>query len=704
MNKKTELLTRLYTVVGIFLLLSCVIGFRVFKVSILENEKWKNKGSANLKWKELEADRGTIYADDGSILATSLQFFEIRIDMVTLKQNLYKKSIDSLAFYLSTTIRPDQSRSEWKKALTQAKAKGNRYFFIAKDLSVEQLKLIKTFPIFKAKKNDSGLIVVKSSKRSKPYRELASRTIGTNRDNAEKIGIEGAFDKFLKGPSEKVLQKKLSNNIWIPVEEPQEMGTYRGDDVVTTINIRHQDIVHTELMTAMTKYSSKKGVAILMEVKTGQIKAISNLARDESSISEVQNFAVAERSEPGSTFKLATAIALIEGGHADLNTLVDLNGGRPVRFSDRLIKDSKEHGIGTTTFKQAFAISSNIGMARLANLAFNKDELGRKEFRRRINELMIDQKTGIEIEGEPTPSIKDPVKDEKSWYGTTIPYMAHGYETAVTPLQMLNLYNAVANNGTLMRPYLVSKIKSDTEDKKVFTPRVLKDKIVSDETLAKVKELLNEVVLTGSATNIKTEQFGIAGKTGTTRVNYTNKEEYAKYNASFAGYFPSDKPIYSLIVVVYEPEGAFYGNSVAAPVFKNIAEKIMAFEVQSYSAINEPENNKTSIKTPNTIPTEEAGYGLDFKGIFDFLGIPYKDKADKKWVYVDPYESKMIIENKQIKTKTVPDVRGMGARDAVFVLENLGLGVTIQGSGKVTRMSLSPGTSIRGQRIELYLN
>ncbi|HMP29114.1 MAG TPA: penicillin-binding transpeptidase domain-containing protein, partial [Saprospiraceae bacterium] len=490
MDKKTELLSRLFFVVSIFLVLAMVIGYRVFKVAVLEQENWKSKGSVNLQWKELDADRGTIYADDGSILATSLQFFEIRIDMRSMNDQLFKNKVDSLAFFLSTTIRPDKGRLEWKRALEKAKNSKNTYFLIAKNLTSEQYQLLKTFPIFREGKYKSGMIEIKDARRTKPYKELASRTIGTNRDNAQKIGLEGAFDKFLRGPVDKVLQRKLSHGVWVPVNEPEDMGTKRGDDIISTINIKLQDIVHAELSAAVEQYHAKKGVAVLMEVKTGQIKAISNVALLDGKCQEVQNYAIGEKGEPGSTFKLATAMALLESGKVNLETNVDLNGGNPLKFSDKFIRDSEVHNRSTVTFKEAFALSSNIGIARLANQVFNQNLDGRSAFVSYLHNLGVATKTGVEIEGEAEPYFKDPVKNEREWYGTTVPWMAHGYEVAMTPLQVLNLYNTVANDGKMMKPYLVSKIKSDVKDIKVFEPRVIKERIASIETIKMAQEML----------------------------------------------------------------------------------------------------------------------------------------------------------------------------------------------------------------------
>lgn len=701
MNQKTELLARAYFVVVIFSLLSMVIAYRVFKVSILEGDKWRQKGAVNVKWKELNADRGDIIADDGSLLATSIQFFEIRFDATVAKSAYFDNGIDSLAFFLAASLGKNKSKYTWKKELQAARKLKKRYHLIARNLNIDQRNLLRNFPIFRGGSSKGGLIEVKFGRRAKPFRELASRTIGEDRENAQKIGLEGYFDKFLRGPVDKVLQKRLTKDLWVPVYDPSEIGSRRGDDVITTLNVHLQDVVHEALSSSILKYNADKGVVILMETATGKIKAISNVTNTNGVITERLNTGIGERTEPGSTFKLATALALMETGKVDLDTKVNLFGGGPVKFNDKSIKDSEHHGKNTVTFKEAFAISSNIGMATLANQVFNKNTDTRLEFLGYLKQFGLDRVTQIEIEGEPLPLLKNPVKDEKTWYGTTIPWMAHGYELLLTPLQILTFYNGVANGGKVVKPYLVSEIKGEDGTSKSFEPRVLVDKMASTDNILKAQELLKEVVLTGTATNIKSENFMIAGKTGTTRVNYSNKEEYAKYNASFCGYFPAENPKYSMIVVLYNPQGVFYGSAVAAPIFKSIAEKTIAGQFDVTKPINLA---KDSIRAKQTLPEANAGYADDFRGLFDYIGIPYKNKTNNEWAYVDPFEQKMLIENKKITKANVPDVRGMGARDAVFVLENLGLGVSVQGSGRVTRMSVTPGTPIRGQRIEIYLN
>jgi cell division protein FtsI (penicillin-binding protein 3) len=704
MDRRTELLARAYFVVTVFTILAIVIAFRVIKISIIEGDKWRAKGSKNVQWMEVDADRGNIYSDDESLLATSLQFFEIRMDVTVPKKSLFKENVDSLALMLSKTIRDDKTASQWSKELYQARKNRNRFLFIAKGIDTEQAEMIRKFPLFRNGKYGGGYVELRYGTRKKPFNQLASRTIGSDRENAQKVGLEGYFDKFLKGPTDKRLMKKVDdiNDIWVPVYDPSEFEIRKGDDIVTTINIHLQDVVHAELEKQLIKSQASSGTAILMEVKTGAIKAISNLTLQDSTGVEVMNIAIANASEPGSTFKLATVLALLEDSLADEETLVNVNGGAMV-FSDRIMHDSENPKKNIMTMKEAFTTSSNVGIAKLANDAYNRNESGRIQYRNRLSQFGLDRMTEIEIDGEGVPKIKDPVKDKKTWYGTTIPWMAHGYETAITPLQMLNFYNAVANDGKMMKPYLVSEIRGEDGAIKSFEPKVMIERIAKYNNIAKVKKMMIGVFEEGTARALKSNHVLLAGKTGTTRVNYTNKEEFAKYNASFCGYFPADNPEYSMIVVLYEPKGAFYGATVAAPVFKAVAEKAMAWRFEIAPSYNK--NDTTSQgKLALTIPDQNVGYGDDFIKLFDYVGLNYKKKNAKPWVSVNPFETKMIVEDKKISKNSVPDVRGMGARDAMYVLENLGLSVSVFGRGKVVRQSLVPGTQAKRQKIEIVLN
>ncbi len=704
MDRKNELLIRAYLVLLAFVILSAVILVRVVKVSVIEGEKWRKLSGVNVKMMPVYADRGNIYAEDGSLLATSLPFFEIRMDLMVPSQERFDNGIDSLSYYLSKHIDNSKSPREWKSQLSEVrkngiefKKPGSRYHLIAKRIDFDQLKMLKEFPILRYGRYGGGLIIEKHNKRDKPYKMLASRTIGVDRENADKIGLEGYFDNFLKGDTDEKLMKRIPGDIWIPVFDPTEIEEKQGDDVHTNIDIHIQDIVHEELVEAVDSFHAEAGTAIVMDVKTGAIKAISNISRNEKGlIGESYNYAVGHRSEPGSTIKLATVMALMDDGHADLNTKVDLFGGRK-KFYDLVMEDSHIHGTRITDVQKAFEISSNVGMASLAKQFYGKKE-DRKNFIAKLHQFGLHKPTGVEIKGERDPLIKDPAA--KDWYGTTIPWMAHGYELMLTPLQVLAFYNAVANDGVYMKPQIVRKISQIEKTKKVFKPKRRKDKIAKTSTIEKAQFLLKSVVERGTGRSFQSNVVPFSGKTGTTSVDYVKGKEKKSYNASFAGYFPSDDPVYSMIVVIYKPQNAYYGSVVAGPVFKNIAEKIFVLKDQFNNTINDNDD----LLVNNDLPSHHAGFAPDFKRVFGYVGMGYEKKTKSSWVKIDPSEEEVEIKKNEIKKKKVPDVRGMGLRDALYVLENLGLEVEANGFGKVKKQSLKPGARIEGQKINIYLN
>jgi len=700
MDRKKELLIRAYGVFLAFLVLSVVIMARVVKVSIVEGDEWRAKGNKNVKLRTLKAERGNIYSEDFNLLSTSLKFFDVHIDLTVQSDVLFEENVDSLAICLSESVGSHKTASEWRNSLLKGRREKRQYYPIAKKITIDDYHKIRKFPLFKLNKFKGGLIAEPFSKRAKPYNGFASRTIGEDRENASKIGLEGYFDKFLSGDSTQVLMKKVSalNDEWVPIYDLQDFEPGKGSDVVTTINIDIQDIVHNELLTKVKDLEAFGATAVVMEVETGAIKAISNFRRLESGeYAEVYNDAVARLSEPGSTFKLASLMALMDDGYCDLESTVDLKGGK-MRFYDQWMYDSDMHGLGRVTLKEAFEKSSNVGVAKLVHDHYNNPE-GRLKFVEKLKSFGVTSKMGVEIVGESLPKVKHPIKDKSEWSGTTIPWMAHGYELMNTPLQTLALYNAIANDGKMMKPYLVSEILDDNATRKIFRPRVLNRQIVKSSVVRATQEALEGVVKNGTGKKLRSAIVDIAGKTGTTRVNYANRDEKKEYNASFAGYFPSNDPKYSMIVVMYKPQGSsYYGASAAGPAYKKIAERITTL---SDNLIYTGESQQIAT---NELPESNAGFKKDFEQVFDYVGLDYKTKKKANWVAVDPYESKMLIDKKRINKSQVPDVKGMGVRDAIYVLENLGMSVQVDGVGRVVKQTILPGTKNKGQDIKIYLN
>lgn len=689
-----------------FVLFAMVIAFKIVKINVVEGDKWRAKAEQNLKWVPVKATRGDIYTEEGKLLSTSTTFFDIYMDLLTPSEENFKKNIDSLAYSLSVYSNVKRSSSQWKQVLTSERQAGKswnkpgaRYFTIAKNLDFFQLQKFKQFPLFRLGQYGGGFIVKNKTDRTKPYGSLAERTIGEDRENAEKIGIEGYFDKQLAGVTEQKLMKQIGPGIWVPVYDPMEYAPRKGANLITTIDIGIQDIVHEELLSAVQKHKAAAGTAIVMEVETGKIRAISNLKLNANGhYAELYNYGIGERSEPGSTFKLASALALMEAGYVNLDTEVDLEGGSK-KFYNLTMRDSESHGLRNVDFRTAFAKSSNVGMGKLSDRYFNQSNETRMQFVGLLKQFGLDEVTGVEIVGEKTPFIKD--ANDKDWYGTTIPWMAHGYELELTPLQVLNLYNTVANNGKMMKPFLVSEIYDEDGNKMQFDPKMVKKQIASEKTIAMAQELLKEVVKTGTGKSLQSDFFDFAGKTGTAVFDYSVKDGQRKYNASFAGYFPADHPKYSCIVVIYEPkESGFYGGAVAGPVFKEIAEQCYATKKELIA----PFNTKDEIKLASfQKPNYSRGFKDDLEEVLDFVGLEY-EKSTSPWVVIAPGDTALKFETTKINKSIVPNVEGMGLRDATFILENLGMKVKSSGYGKVIAQSLRPGSKVESQTIEIKLN
>lgn len=694
-NRKNELLYRVYFVLLMFFFLVLLIAYRIVKVSVIEGDKWRAKIELrNIVYRPMNTQRGNIYADDGqNLLATSVEFFEIRMDPTAPSDANFAKHISALAIGLSK-FDSRKSADEWRRYIEDARKHNNKYILIAKRVGHDEMQILKHLPLFSLGKYKGGLIKVTNYERERPYKDLAARTIGEDRQS-NRVGLEHSFNRLLRGEVKNILMKKVSPTDFIPVEDPTDYEIVKGKDIVTTIDINLQDIVHNELHRGIVEHNAEGGTAILMEVKTGKIKAISNLSRNKSGhIGEYHNYAVADRSEPGSTIKAASVLALLEDDFADSETIVDFSRGTKDFYGERM-SDSGNHGISYSTLKEAFEKSSNVGIASAMDVAYNKTKKW-SHFIERWRQFGLMDLSGIELEGERLPLIKDPKRDKNQWYNTTIPWMAHGYEMEMTPLQVLKFYNAIANNGTLMEAQLVAAIVSDGEVERQFDPRIKKEKIASAESIRELQVMLEGVVERGTGKNLRSSNYKFAGKTGTAKVGYSTDD--TRYNASFAGYWPADNPQYSMIVVIYGLRGdIYYGNLVAGPIFKRIMD--WTFAIKQYPAIAEitPEDFRGDFKG------RVHGFAEDYSILFENLKIRY-DKAGR-WIKGQSGEEGEVLNGKaKISANTVPDVKGMGLRDAVYVLENIGLKVAADGYGKVERQSLSPGQAIKNKEIVIYLN
>lgn len=708
MNIKNEVLGRMYIVLIVFVLAAIFIFSKVLGIVVVDGDRWRKLGkSSYVSHKDVAAERGNVYAEDRSLLATSLPFFEIRFDTKAdgLTDELFNENVDSLSYCLSTFVNTDYTVGGMKQYLEESRAAGKRYLLISKRATYGEMVKMSNFPLFRRGKYGGGFIALKTPKRERPFGMLAYRTIGYVNDRT-KLGLEGKYDKVLHGKTGKRLMQKINGGIWIPVNDLTEVEPISGNDIITTIDVDIQDITQKALIRALEHHNAKKGVAIVMDVKTGAIRSMSNISKTDKGWWEMYNDAIGTAIEPGSTFKLATVMALLEDGYVDLQDTVSVEHGR-TKFYDKVMVDatSKTSKLDSITLRRAFEVSSNVGIAKLAYDHYHgQDRKGRikvKRFLKRLKQFNLHLPTGIDLDGEPHPYIKDPNDASDNWSGTTLPWMATGYELLQTPLQSLAFYNAVANDGRMMKPYLVSEIDMIEGEKKLIKPTVVRKHIASKATVRKAKLLLEGVVKNGTARDLYTKKYDFAGKTGTTQINYKKKNKRTEYRASFVGYFPAEKPKYSCIIVITDPKrNGFYGGTVAGPVFREIADKVHSLKLDLQVAINE--KSKPRLKS-YYLPNQSVGKTEDIKKILTYLELPVKQKSFGKMTVIRPKADTVWMLRRKIKKNIIPSLKGMGLRDALDVLENIGLTVEHKGLGKVVAQSIKVGTKAKGQTIKIVL-
>jgi cell division protein FtsI (penicillin-binding protein 3) len=704
MDIKKDILWRVYVCfIGMVVLCLCVLGKAIY-IQRVEGNYWRSLGAKkSIKEEDIIPERGTIYSEDGNMLSTSIPIFDVYIDfgaegLRDKEGKRFRENVDSLSICLSNLF-TDKTGSGYKQQLQQAYSDKDRYFLLHKKMSFDQYLLMRNFPLVRLGRNKSGFIIQSKDKRINPYVLLANRTIGLSRQNFSKnVGLELTYDSMLKGTTGKRLVRYAAG-AYLPVEG-SEFDPVNGKDIITTLDTYMQDVTETALMKMMVNNNSLHGTAIVMETITGKIKAIANLGKQEDgTYLEDLNYGIGKTTEPGSVFKLATLMSLLEDGYVDIDTKVNCEGGRKNFYG---LKISDSHlGTYETTVKQAFAASSNVAFAKLADQYYHKEP---QKFYDHLHKMRLDTYTGVDIVASSGFPL---IKKVKKWGATTIPYMAHGYEELVTPLHMLCLYNAVANNGKFMRPYLVNEIKEYGVVIKKIEPEILVEQLCSKENIAKLKECMLEVVegVHGTARRVVSDSnYKIAGKTGTA-VTALNNKGYNKnskiYQASFIGYFPADAPQYTMAVVIQNSRESklIYGADVSGAVFKEISDKIFARYI-SAAAYN-------TVSVSDSAKANAYGMKNDMNAIFSFMHIPYKDEAaGGSWrnvIYTQDNAAMSLPANNA--ANKMPDVIGMGLKDAIYVLENIGLKVELEGKGKVMNQTIVAGTNfIKGQKITLFLN
>ncbi len=708
MEVKRDILWRVnLCFLGILLLCAFIVG-KAFYIQQVQGTYWRGlSDSLHLEYRTLDADRGTIYSEDGSMLSTSIPFFDIRIDFLAdgLREKGGKRftdNLDSLSIGLAAVFQ-DKSAAQYKKLLQTAYNKKERYFLLKKRISFEQYKQLRQLPLVRQGRNKSGFVAEDTERRLTPFGLLANRTIGLSRSYTDgnrevvtqNVGLEKTYDSLLRGVSGKRLVRRISGGAFVPVEGA-EVEPENGKDIVTTIDVNIQDIAQTALMRMMVNNKALEGCAIVMEVATGKVKAIANLGMlKDSSYYEQDNYAV-RTAEPGSTIKLITLMAALEDKHVTIDDMIEINNGAWV-LKGRTIRDSERSPKSYMTIKEAFGNSSNVAMAKLAYDYTDKPQAFTKHF----ENLHLTKRSGIDLNEEFRPIVKDPKK--KDWHVQTLPSMGFGYEVMLSPLQVLTVYNAVANNGRLMKPYLVNRVEKDGLVLKEFEPHTLSAKICSDKTLKALQECLEAVCIEGTGKGIfKDAVYKAAGKTGTAKVNDgVYKYHDGVYTSSFAGYFPADKPKYSCIVVIKNRQHArvYYGGKVAAPVFREIADKLYALNVNERS-------NWVAQQATDSMGYKWSGNTKDITKVLTTMDVQYSDSLEgKDWSAVVNEAYTPVIKGLNINDSILPDVKGMGLKDALSLLENMNMKVEVRGKGRVVSQSLVAGTAVgKGQKIKIELN
>ena len=683
-------------IIGLYLFVLLIAVAVISKIVKVQQFDDLINTSSQPRFFTVEAPRGNILSDDGSLLAISMPLYNIFLDMSVMSDVLFERNIVEISDALADLFE-DKTAEEYDQFLRLAKnSKKNKYVRLQLKVTHNDLKVLKSLPIFKLGQNRGGLIAEQRPNRETPFGLLAQRTVGVLRD-VNPVGIERAFNQTLSGVDGRHLKRKIAQKVWVPQDSEGNYLPKAGKDIVTTINIDMQDVAEKSLERTLIKENADWGCVVLMEVETGEVKVIANLMKDTlDRVSEKYNYALAMHDAPGSTFKLASIIAGLEDGKFSVNDSVDLQRGR-IKYYDRVMRDSP-HDFRKVTIEKAFVISSNVGISKIINESYKSDPT---EYIDRIYKMGLS--TPLELELPYPPALKMPVPNKGGWSGITLPWMSTGYEMALSPLHMLTFYNAIANKGKMMNPIFTTAILEDGKEIEYKKPVVVNPSICSESTIEKIMPLLVGVVEEGTAQNIRTDKYRIAGKTGTTVLNYAGRKEGEdkKYQASFAGFFPADNPKYSCIVVVSNPKnGQVYGSKVAAPIFKELADKVYALDMDLHSPISIAESFKN-------LPKVKQGETDKTKVVLSQLNIDCETTDAAYMISQTTKSSVNLLVRKveeDLQNGRMPSLKGMNLQDAVYLLETYGFSVVTSGSGGIVKQSIKKGESIKkGSVIKLEL-
>ena len=698
------ILTKVYLVYLGILLFGLAILARAFYIQNFEKKEIQELAKKQeMQVFPIEAVRGNILSDDGTMLAVSVPIFELRMDLYadSLTDEVFKNGVDSLSICLAG-IYKDRSPMQIKDKLWEARRNQDRYYLIKRDVTYPELKKIRKFPIFKRGKYKGGLIVIPQWQRELPYKSLAKRIIGYEKgegNNKVYVGLEGKFSKEIEGVGGSRIMRRISGSSWMPVDIESQVEPQNGLDIVTTIDIELQDQAEASLRKELIADSADHGCLIVMEVKTGYVKAMVNLGRTKKgTYEEVFNYAIAEANEPGSTFKLASFLVALDDGKVELNTPIQIGNGI-VYFAGHKIQDSHPPTSSVYTAQQVFEKSSNAGTAKMIYGIYSADP---QKYIDGLYRLGLNRPLNLQIDGERPPYIKN--TKSKYWSDLSLPWIAYGYEVALAPIHLITLYNAIANKGKMVKPLFVKEILKNGVAVRTFNPVVLNPQIVSPSTVQKAMILMEGVVLRGTGTAIASPIYRIAGKTGTAQLAQNNRgynqgTKNVRYKGSFCGFFPVENPRYTMMVVIVDPKkGKYYGGAVAAPVFRQISDRLYAKQEDILFPFKKDSVN-------SLMPFANAGMQSDLNEAYSTLGYNI-NKVDVRalWTQAVPNENKIILYPQAVSRNLMPDVSGMGLKDALFLLEQMGLNVVVNGRGAVVNQSVKPGTLVnKGMPVVLDL-
>lgn len=701
-DSKNDVLWRVFLVYFIVVAVGVLVVLAIVRIQWKDKEELLEKASKReLKVRDEKAHRGNVFSSNGSLLATSVPRYNIFFDPVSVDKKLFDAEVAQLADNLSRMLK-NKSKQQYISYLKDARTKNRRYVKIANKVSVADYKKMQEFPIFREGKNRGGFIAERSYVRELPYGELAARTIGYVREDGDVyVGLEGAYNDYLKGKDGKQLVRRINGNFWMPMPSDENRDPVNGDDIYTSINIEIQDVAENALKKCLIENDALQGCVVLMDVKSGFVEVMASLSYNEkkNKYEEAYNFALRHNVEPGSTFKAITMLTLLENDpNFDIERKLNLGTTDYKVFHRRTMRDS--HRVtdddGNVTIRSAFEQSSNIAFATLVTEAFehNPDRFIDLIYKTKINEPL-----NLDIKGEAKPDIK--TTNDKRWSKLSLPWMSIGYEVMMTPIQILTYYNAIANDGVMVKPQFVKEIRHGNEVKHVFDTIVINERIASENTISTLQELLKGVVEKGTAKSMSKLGFSVAGKTGTAQISQGSAGYNKKnYTATFVGYFPADDPKYSCIIVVSNPRGKkYYGGSVSGPVFKEIAEKVYATRLGVTDEVGGYEADCNAFTSASMV------YFDDFLNYCNNENVAFVDNVqDNKWVSVEQTADNVFVNAVEMEEIKVPDVKGMNITDAVYVLESMGWKVKFEGYGKVKSQSVKAGTELRkGSVINLVL-